>query len=448
MFNFPAQLAEREEPVRVGVIGAGLFGTNLIDQLERVDGLRTAAVADIETDKAVDTLRKAGVQGSEVVRAGGAAEAQATMEDGDRAVLARGEKLVETDVDVVVEATGRPEVGARHAYGAIMAGTDIVMATVETDTVVGPVLARMAENNDVTYSMAYGDQPGCIVELCDWARTVGLDIVATGKGNPYLSENRFGTPDDVFERIGFEDEFVERHGLNPRMFNSFFDGTKVAVEMCAVANALGLEPDVPGMHIPTAEISEIPEKLRLKEDGGLLNNTGVVETVGTLTDDGTRIDPDLSLGVYVVTKTPVERVQEYFQQYSGAGLFTANGGKYQVFYRPHHLPGLETGVSVVHAALNDEATGTTRSQNTDVVGVTKQALDPGTELDGGGGYTVYGRLEKVDTASEKGHVPFELLEGATVVTELEKDQVVTYDDVELDEDTLLYTLRQLQEETM
>jgi len=447
MLNLPSKLAERADPVRVGVIGTGLFGTNMVDQIELVDGLETTAVADIETEKAVETLREAGVADDRILVAGGVDEAADAIADDDRAVLSLGEDLVDLDLDVVVEATGVPSIGAKHAYSAIMGGTHVVMVNVEADTVVGPILSRLADQNGVTYTMAYGDQPGCIVELCDWAKTVGMEVVATGKFNAFLDENRFGTPDDVFDRIGFADEFVEGHDLNARMFNSFFDGTKVSVEMCAVANAVGLEPDVPGMHIPTAELHEIPEKLRPKEDGGLLNDTGVVDTISTVYEDGTRVERDVTLGVFVVTTTPTERVQEYLDQYAGAGWHTASEGKYQLFYRPHHLPGLETTVSVANAAVNNEPTGATRSQNAEVVGMTKQALEPGTELDGGGGYTVYGRLESADHAEENGHVPFELLEGATAVNAIEKNQPVSYEDVELKEDTFIYQLRQVQDET-
>lgn len=448
MLNIPSKLAAREEPVQVGVIGSGLFGTNLIDQLEPVTGLETAVVADIVTDKAVDTLRGAGVPPGEVTVAGNASEAQSALADGNRAVVSDGMDLIGTDVDVVVEATGVPNIGARYAYESITAGKHVVMVNVEADTVVGPILASHAERNDVTYTMAYGDQPACIVELCDWARTVGMEIVAVGKGNPYRDEYRFGTPDDVFDRIGFEDEFVEGHNLNAQMFNSFFDGTKVSVEMCAVANAVGLKPDVPGMHIPTAEIPEIPEKLRPKEDGGVLEDTGVVDTISTVYEDGSTVDHDISAGVFVVTSTPTDRVQEYLEQYSGAGWHTASDGQYHVFYRPHHLPGLETGVSVANAALNNEPTGVTRAQNAEVVGVTKQELEPGRELDGGGGYTVYGRIETAETAEANDHVPFELLDGAVVETELDRNQVVSYDDVSLEEDTFIYTLRRLQDETL
>ena len=446
MLNLPRHLTERDEPVRAGVIGAGLFGTNLVHQLERAPGMTAAAIADVERDKAVGALESAGVSGSRIRRVATATEANTAIADGDRAVFTDGLDLVRADVDVVVEATGIPEVGARHAYAAIDEGRHVVMVTVEADTVVGPLLSDLAENRGVTYSMAYGDQPALICELVDWAQTAGFEVVAAGKGNPYRPEYRHGTPDDVFDRVGFDEEFVEARDLNPRMYNSFYDGTKVAVEMCAVANATGLTPDIPGMHLPVAEIPEIPERLRPEADGGILSESGVVETIATLTEDGTPVEEDISFGVYVVVRTPDEPIQRYLDHYAGTGFSAASDGEYAVFYRPYHLPGLETGVSVATAAIRNEPTGAPRERVAEVVGTAKRDLEPGEVLDGGGGSTVYGRLETAEDADAAGHVPFELLDGAEVTRPIAQDDVVTVDDVALDEDSFLYHLRQVQDE--
>jgi len=445
MLNVPSQLRERDEPIRVGIIGAGLFGTKLVDQVERAPGMRTAAIADIDADQAMSTFREAAVGLDEVSEVDDVAGIDAAIEAGNRAYVPDGLALARSDVDVVVEATGVPEVGAHHAYTAITEGTHVVMVTVEADTVVGPTLAELADNAGVTYSMAYGDQPALLAEMYDWAQVVGLDVVAAGKGNPFLEEYRYGTPDDVFERFGFDPEFVEEHNLNPRMYNSFLDGTKVAVEMCAVANATGLVPDVQGMHLPAASVPEIPDTFRPEADGGILNGSGVVDTVSSLRPDGTEIEDDISYGVWIVTTTPNERVQEYLEQNSGSGLYVSDDGKYQAFHRPYHLPGVETGVSIASAAIRNEPTGMPRERVTEVVGRAKRDLEPGDELDGGGGYTVYGFLEDAETASERDHVPFELLDGAEVVSTVEEDGIIGYDDVDLDTDSFLYRLRQLQD---
>ena len=446
MLNVPQKLAERDEPIEVGVIGAGLFGTKLTDQIERAPGMVTAAIADVETDKARASYEEAGVSTERIVPVADVSSLDNAIDGEDRAVVADGMDLARSDLDVVVEATGIPAVGARHAYAAIMAENHVVMVTVEADTVVGVQLADLAEKAGVTYSMAYGDQPALIAELYDWARTVGLDVVAAGKGNPFVEEYRYGTPEDVFDRWGFDDAFVEGHDLNPRMYNSFLDGTKVAVEMCAVANATGLPPDVQGMHLPAASVPEIPETLRPKEEGGILNRSGVVETVSSIRPDGTEIDHNISFGVYLVTTTPNEQVQEYLKQNSGSGLYVASNGKYQVFHRPYHLPGVETTVSIASAAIRNEPTGVPRSHVAEVVGAAKRDLEPGDELDGGGGYTVYGLLEAAETARTANHVPFELLDGATVVAAVERDEIVTYDHVDVNEESFIFHLRRLQDD--
>lgn len=445
MLNLPSKLQQRDEPIRIGVIGAGLFGTNLIGQVERVSGMETVAIADIDEDAALRAYREGNVPESAVTFASRSTEINDAIANGNRAFTTDGSELVRSDVDVVVEATGIPEVGARNAYEAIMEETHVVMVNVEADTVVGPILAELAENNGVTYSMAYGDQPALLVELYHWAETVGLDVVAAGKGNPFLEEYRYGTPEDVFERWGFDESFVEEQELNPQMYNSFLDGTKVAVEMCAVANGTGLEPDVSGMHLPTAEIPEIPEILCPEEDGGILSNSGVVDTVSTLHPNGDTVERDISFGIFIVTTTPDERVQKYFEENGGAGLYVSNEGKYQVFFRPYHLPGLETTVSIANAELRNEPTGVPNGHVAEVVGAAKQDLESGDRIDGGGGYTVYGQLESADQASEEGYVPLELLEDAKVTSTVAKDEVLTYDDVELDKEKFIYRLRMLQD---
>ena len=445
MLNLPRRLTEREEPVRAGVIGAGLFGTNLVHQLERSPGMTTAAIADIDPQKAESALESAGVSPTAVRRVEDVTTADTVIADGERAVLEDGLDLVRADVDVVVEATGLPAVGARHAYAAIEQGRHVVMVTVEADTVVGPILADLAESAGVTYSMAYGDQPALICELVDWANIVGFEVVAAGKGNPSRPEFRHGTPDDIFDRLGFDEAFVEERDLNPRMYNSFYDGTKVAVEMCAVANATGLEPDVPGMHLPVASIPEIPEQLRPEAEGGILTDTGVVETIRTRRPDGSTVEEDISFGVYVVVRTPDEPIKRYLAQNAGPGFNVASDGEYAVFYRPHHLPGLETGVSVANAAVRNEPTGTPRERVAEVVGAAKRDLEPGDVIDGGGGATIYGRLETAEDADAAGYVPLELLDGAEVSAPIAQDEVVTAADVSLDEDSFLYHLRKVQD---
>lgn len=430
MLNLSKKLASLRAPIQVGVVGAGVFGSQLIYQIENVDGMTTAAVADIEEGKAKRTLRAANVSPDEIDRVGTVSAANAALERTRRAVTTDASVLIACDVDVVVEATGVADIAARHAYLALMESKHVVMVSVEADTAVGPHLSRLAENNDVSYTMAYGDQPAQIVGLCDWAKSIGLDIVAAGR---WANEpDPYGTPDDVFERFGADESFIENYNPSPRIYNTFLDGTKIAVESCAAANALGLPPDTPGMHMPKVPIAEIPQRLRPEADGGLLQRTGIVDAVRS----------DERFSVFAVTATENEFLQEYFGQRDEVP--TANDGKYQVFHRPYHIAP-ETTVSIASAALENEPTGTPRSHEAEVVGAAKRDLGPGDTIDGGGGDTVYGRVEEAGTASEHDHIPLELLRGAEVVRAVETDEVVTYDDVEVDSSSFIYHLRKLSE---
>lgn len=439
MFNLPSKLARLETPIRVGVAGAGLFGTKLVDQVERAPGMRASAIADLRLDAASSAFEEAGVDNT-VKTADEIDSINQAIGAGDRAVTKDGVALARSNIDVLVEATGVPDAGARHVLAALVAGTDVVNATVETDSAVGPELASIAREHDAVYSLAYGDQPAVMVELCDWARTIGFEVVAAGRGSMYVPDYRHATPDDVFERIGFEDTFVEAHDLNDQMYNSFLDGTKIAVETCALANAAGLDPDVPGMHHRTLEPHEVPEILRPEEDGGILSQKGVIETVSGRYADGTTTAYDLGPSVFIVVEAKNPAVQEFLLAHDGAGIHVASDGRYAFFHRPYHLASIETPISIAMVALRGEPTGAPIDRRAEVVGAAKRDLEAGETLDGGGGYTVYGLLESAERAAARDRVPFELLQGATLRSPISQDQVITHDDVELQE-SLAHQLR-------
>lgn len=431
MLNLSKELESRSEPIRVGLIGAGIFGSQLVYGIEETPGMRTAVIADLEASKAIGAFENGGVARTSIETVASASETDSLVADGRRAVLPDGEALIVSDIDVVVEATGNPEVAAKHAHKAILNGKHTVQVTVEADTVVGPYLAHLAEKADVTYTLAYGDQPAQIVQLCDWAQSNGLDVVAAGR---WANDPQpYGTPDDALDRHSWIGSFVEEYDPSPYIYNSFLDGTKMAVESCVSANAVGLRPDASGLHMPEAMLEEIPQKLRLKADGGLLSQYGVVESIDSV---------DAGHSVFVVTKTDNDQRREYFDR--RGNVPTANGGKYQLFYRHFHSAS-ETTVSIAAAALRNEATGVPDEQHTEVVARAKCDLVAGDEIDGAGGYTVYGTIEASDVAAEKGYVPFELVDQAEIVRDVDTDQVVTYDDIEINKDSFLYQLRQVQD---
>ena len=273
--NFHAMLAARAEagkPVRVGLIGAGKFGSMFLAQVPSIKGLDVPVIADLDPDRAKTACRTAGWDSQRIGRTHFAARGSDACH-GD-------------DVDVVVEATGNPAAGIAHALEAIEAKTPIVMVNVEADALAGAWLANKAREAGVIYSMAYGDQPALIAEMVDWARAAGFAVAAAGKGTKYLPAYHAVTPDDVWEHYGLTAEEAREAGMNSQMFNSFLDGTKSAIEMAAVANACALDVPHDGLVFPPCGADELATVLRPKSLGGVLAGDGMVEVVSSLQRDG------------------------------------------------------------------------------------------------------------------------------------------------------------------
>ena len=342
------QRADSQGPVRVGLIGAGKFGSMFLAQARRTRGFQVVGLADLTAERARDALVRTGWPEPQVKVAQSAGQINEAAAAGRIAITEDAESLIAADLDVVVECTGAVEAGTRHALAAIEAGRHVVMVTVEADALVGPVLRRRADRAGVVYSLAYGDQPALVCEMVDWARTSGFEVVAAGKGTKYLPQYHYATPETVFEHYGFSAEQIARGDLNAKMFNSFLDGTKSAIEMAAISNATGLIPQQEGLRFPPAGIDDLAEVLKPKSDGGCLTHSGTVEVVSCLNRDGSPVPRDLRWGVYVTVKASTDYVRQCFEQY---GLLTDSSGWYAAMYRPSHLVGLELGVSIASVAL-------------------------------------------------------------------------------------------------
>jgi len=402
--------------------------------------MRPSVVADVDGARALQALVDAGFSPDAVVRAGTAAEATAAISHDVPALTEDPDVLIHSGIDVVVEATGLPEVAARHATEAFRWGKHVVMVSVETDVLVGAILRRMADRAGVVYSAAYGDQPALIHELVEWATALGLQVVAAGKGTKYLPAYRKGTPEDIWERYGVDPE--HRRGLNPQMYNSFTDGTKSAIEMTAVANMTGLRPDIRGMHFPPAGIEQLPEVLKPAEDGGVLHRSGVVEVVSSLDRDGRPVPHDLRWGVYVVITSSRSYLRRCFAEY---GMPVDRSGTYAAMYRPYHLVGMELPISIARAALDRRATGAPLPVPVAAVAcAAKRPLSPGEVLDGEGGYTVYGLIDDVAVATRDRLLPMGLSRGARLIRQVPEDGLVRLDDVAVDTAGPLYSLWQEQ----
>jgi len=430
--NLHALLMKRVEdggaPVRAGLIGAGKFGTMFLAQAGRIEGLAVPVIADLDPARARRAAEQAGWPKERI--------AAARLTDDAMALIAAD------DVDVVVDATGDPAAGLRHALAAAAHGKHIVMVNVEADVLAGPLLAERCRQAGVVYSLAYGDQPALICEQVDWARATGFEVVAAGKGTKYLPAYHTSTPDTVWGHYGLSPEQAAAAGMSPRMFNSFLDGTKSAIEMAAVANATGLAVPAGGLAFPPAGTHELAAVLGPSGQGGVLERAGQVEVVSCLRRDGSPVDNDLRWGVYVVFDAGAGPAGDYaaacFREY---GMITDPSGRRSALWRPYHLIGLELTVSVLSAALRGEATGAPRAFRGDVVAVAKRALDAGESLDGEGGHCVWGRLMPAADSVARDALPIGLAHGVKLTRPVAAGAILSAADVALNENDDTIRLR-------
>ncbi len=416
----------QHNPVRIGVVGCGKFASMFLAQAIRTPGLHIAVIADVNPEGARRNLARIGWPGERYASAdpGAALRSGATWVVDDVEAPFR-----EGAIDLVVDATGDPAAGVRHVLLACEHGKPIIMVNVEADALAGPLLAERAREAGIVYSLAYGDQPALICDLVDWARTSGFDVVAAGRGHKWLPEYRYYTPDNVWDGYGLTPDEAVEGGLNPRMFTSFLDGTKPAIESTAVANATGLTPAPDGLGYPPTSIDGLPQVCRPRSQGGTLHHKGQVEVVSSLHRDGVAIDYDIRFGVFVVFEADTDYIARCFREY---GLKTDDSGRYAALYKRWHLIGLELGTSVASVALRGEPTGAANGWRADTVAVAKRDLAAGELLDGEGGYTVSGQLMPAARSLHEGALPMGLTHRTPLVNAVRRGHVVRWSDVAVD----------------
>jgi predicted homoserine dehydrogenase-like protein len=426
-------------PVRVGVIGAGKFGSMFLSQALHHPGFHVVGVADLNPATAEKALLNTGWPKERITRH----SAAKALDQGTTFVTDDALALIEHGgLEVVVEATGLPEIGIKHALAAFERGRHVVMVNVEADVLAGPLLAQKAAEAGVVYSMAYGDQPSLICQQVDWARTIGLEVVAAGKGTLYMPEFHESTPDTVWSHYGLTAERAKESGMNAKMFNSFLDGTKSGIEMAAVANATGLTPAPHGLDFPAVPVDALASTMIPQDAGGILHHKGQVEVVSSRERSGEDLENDLRWGVYVVFEAPTDYVKSCFSDY---GMITDAGGGYSALWRPYHLIGLELGVSVAYAAILKQPTGSATKFIGDVVACAKRDLRAGEVLDGEGGFTVWGKLMPGAESVRTKAVPIGLAQKVKLKRPIKQGAIVTWDDVEQDRTDATYLFRREME---
>ena len=412
------------EKIRVAIVGIGKMGHGLIHQMMRIDGMEPSLVIDEFPDKATNSLVKTGISKDDIVITNNLELAERAIDRGDFVVsedYRLGYKLEK--IDAMVDATGNPPFGAKLAYESIMNKKHVIMLNVECDAIVGPILNKYAMENDVVYTGSAGDEPGAIMELADFALSLGFDLLAVGKGknNPL---DHYITADDVREE-------AESKGLYPKILTSFIDGTNTMIELNSVCNALGFLPDILGCHGVDTNPKDIANIFKVKEEGGILNSYGIVDFAF-----------GMAPGVFAIVSHEGEEVKDLMNY-----LNMGQGPNYSL-YRPYHLTSLETPITIYDAVIEKEATiAPVKGQIADVITIAKRDLKKGQSIEGMGGKDVFGKLSSYDQAKKNKYLPIGLLTKNSILKEdVKKDQIITIDMVDLDEEEFLIKLRKTQED--
>jgi predicted homoserine dehydrogenase-like protein len=440
--NLYSKLLEREaagRPVTVALIGAGKFGTMFLTQVARTRGMHLVAVVDLDVSRARSQLKTAGWEDN---RYSAASLDDAMKRAGTWVTDNAAAAIADPRIEVIVEATGVPGAGITHCLAAIEHGKHVVMVNVEADAVAGPLLARKAAEKGVVYSLAWGDQPALICEHVDWARAAGFKVICAGKGTRYEPHYHQSNPDTVWEILDKYLAIKDRNSINPKMFNSFVDGTKSGIEMTAVCNATGLVPQSDGLGFPPATRFELADICKPKADGGTLEKAGVTEVTSSVYRDGKDVPHHLALGTYVVFEGETDYARRCFKEYA---MLPDKSGKYATLYRPIHMIGLELGISVASVALRNEPTGAPTGFRSDVVATAKRDLKAGEMLDGEGGFCVWGKQTPAPVSLERELLPLGLAHNVKLNRGIKQGEPLKWSDVTYDSnDTAVKVRREME----
>jgi len=404
---------------RVALVGAGQMGRGFGNQLGHMDGISLSIVIDIDLERIKTLYADLGI--SEIVLSEDREVLTRAIAEGRHAAATNPAIVSELPIDLVVEATGIPEIGAQVAYFSLLAKKDVAVLNVEMDVTIGPLLNKIARDNGVVYAVCHGDEPVEAKVLVDYARDLNFEIIAAGKGknNPF---EPLSNPDSVKER-------AIRKKMNPKMLCSFTDGSKTMTEMVALANATDLELSKRGMHGPISSIKTLQDTFALQSDGGILDRPGVVDYC----------TGDVAPGVFVVVRHNDPYIA-HEMNYLSMGT-----GPYFALYRPYHLASIEAPITVYRAILDRSSSLSATHLNAEVVCMTKKDLVVGDVIDGIGGYTVRGYADKALDAKRENLVPLGLIAGAKVIKAIGVNELLTYENVQLKEDSLIVRLRKEQD---
>ena len=446
---------KEKRTVRAGLIGSGHYGTAVITQARYIPLLKIPIIADVDPQAARLAYHHAGITDDDIALCDNRSDVMRAMESGKFVIVEDPMLLMDIPIDVVVESTGVPEAGARHAYEAIQHGKHVAMINKETDAVIGPILKHLADEAGVVYTPVDGDQHGLLIGLVLWARSLGLEVLSGGKArnaeciyDPEVRTVSCGrstvtvTEADAWALDRIPDGMANRYiparretlAALPKTANSDLG------EMTIAANATGLMPDVPTLHLPVARISEIPEVLCPVEEGGILQTKGAIEIVTCLrkTDEA-----GLGGGVFIV----VSCENDYSRMIlTTKGLIPNSRGSAAVIYRPYHLCGVETPISILSAALLNVPTGAATVQPyVDLVAKSTRQLKAGTILGGDHSPDIDAAILPASPVANGNPLPLHLLDGVRLSKDVVAGTLITQEMVKPPLDSLLWSLRRQQD---
>ncbi len=395
-------MKDKEEVIKVGIGGAGYMGTGLLAVLRRIPDIEVKGIYDEDINQAQ--------------------RARKSYANADTKIYTSPEELcAEPEIEAIVDTTTSPLLGAMIGYYCAQYGKHLITLNIECDATIGCILTRIFQEKGLIYTVTEGDEPGELKKMYDHYSFLNFKILALGKGknNPLQVE---ANPDTVK---------VPDNGITARQVASFVDGSKTMVEMASVSNGVGFPPDIRGMHGVEARIEDLPRIFSLKEEGGILSREGVVDYI---------LGKELAGGVFIVVKVEDERI------ISDLNYLKIGKGNTYCFYQRYHNWFIDTPLTIARVVREKKPVIFSLPLPTsEVVAVAKKNLEKGEIIDGIGGFSVYGVIEKREIAKRDNLLPLGISEGAELRRRVKKGEMLTYEDVILKEDSLLFQLRKKQD---
>ena len=450
-----------EGKVHAGLIGCGDFGATIVTQGSTVPKLVLRAVAELNVERAREAYRLANIPAEIVQVCQTAAEAREAYDKGMYVIVTDAMLLLALPLTVIVCCTRSPEWGSYYAKAAIEAGRNVVMVDKEADSVAGPVLKRMAEEQGVVYTTDDGDEPGLLMGMVGWARSMGMEVLAGGNTHEALYDPVAGTISSRGKTIQLKAEerwlmdrvtpenlqqvIAARRELT-RCFTIDEECGDPYCHMAIAANGTGLLPDQEHPIHPLVYWDELPAVLVPESMGGIHQKVRAAVDIPTIIRH--QGDPPYGGSVYMVIRCANENAMEKMRR---KGFITNFDNSAGVLYRPYHLCGAETAMSILCAGLLGVPTGSdTLRQHVDIQCAARRDMKAGEVIgpvyDSGWNRDFRCSLKPAVRLEKDAPIPFFMLEGNRLACDVPEGATLTVGMVEEPEGSALWALRRKQDE--